>query len=173
MSVGESSSPCPPSWVPSPLGVTATVLAEVFGQGRRTAFLAILGPVSEGASAEVLAGVEAALGVRLTAAHRALLRDQDGFGRWYGEVFLFVYGTEDVIAVNHEMTDHPGFLAFGSDGSRELIGFDLRAPDPPVVMIDITSAGWDAALYQAESLAAFMAQRERGEDFRWDRPYRP
>jgi SAM-dependent methyltransferase len=37
-------------------------------------------------------------------------------------------------------------------------------------MIDITSAGWQAALFQAGSLAEFMRQRQDGEDFRWARP---
>ena len=40
-------------------------------------------------------------------------------------------------------------------------------PGPPVVMVDITSEGWDEALTQSPSLAGFLAQRARGEPLRW------
>lgn len=126
-----------------------------------------------GATEVELDAVEDALDVRLTTEHRALLAEQNGFERWHGDVYLAIYGTESLVGVNRELERLPGFVAFGSDGARELIGFDLRASPPPVVMIDVTSAGWEEALYQAESLAEFMNQRARGEDFRWDEPYRP
>lgn len=84
-----------------------------------------------------------------------------------------VYGTEDLVEVNRELERHSGFLAFGSDGSREIIGLDMRASSPPVVMISITSAAWEDALFQAESLSEFLEQRARHEDLRWDVPYEP
>lgn len=73
-----------------------------------------------------------------------------------------IYGTESLVVVNAQIEGHPGFLAFGSDGSREVIGLDMRRTPPPVVMIDITSAGWDEALYQAPSLTDFMRHRTSG-----------
>jgi hypothetical protein len=128
--------------------------------------------VTEGATPADFAVVEQALGVRLLADHRALLATENGWERWFGDCFLMIYSTEAVVGVNREIDRHPGFLAFASDGGRELIGFDMRSASPAVVMIDITSAGWEEALFQAASLAEFMQQRASGEDFRWDEPYR-
>lgn len=127
----------------------------------------------DGASDAELDAVGSSLGVELPAELRGLLRSADGFEAWYGDVFLKVYGAEDLIAVNAEVEGHPGFLAFASDGSRELIGFDLRRSPPPIVMIDITSEGWHEALLQARSLAEFMERRGRGEPLDWTTPYEP
>jgi hypothetical protein len=102
--------------------------------------------VSPGATKTELDAAEAALGQPLLAEHRALLAKENGSEHWYGDVFLMIYATESLVAVNREIERHPGFLAFASDGSRELIGFDTRATPPPVVMIDITSGGWEEAL---------------------------
>jgi len=126
-----------------------------------------------GASEVDLARVESALGVQLTPEHRELLVAENGWERCFGNCFLTVYGTDDLVAVNREVEGHPGFLAIASDGSRELIGFDMRVDTPPVVMIDITSAGWDEALFQADSLSEFLEQRARHEDLRWEVPYQP
>ena len=129
--------------------------------------------MSEGATENDIGTVERVLAVELPAEYRALLSVQNGWEQWYGEVFLMVYGTDALVGANQVIERHPGFLAFASDGSRELIGFDLRQRPSPVAMIDITSAGWGDALFQAESLDEFMAQRSRGEDLRWDQPYEP
>lgn len=130
-------------------------------------------PVGAGASEADFARVESALGVQLTTEHRELLVVENGWERWYGDCFLMVYGTDALVAVNRQVEGHPGLLVFASDGSRELVGLDMRVGSPPVVMIDITSAGWEEAMFQAESLAEFLAQRARHEDFRWDVPYQP
>lgn len=129
--------------------------------------------MAPGASEAQLKAVEAALGVRLTTEHRALLVEANGREQWYGDVFLMIYGTDSLVAVNREIERHPGFLAFASDGSRELIGFDMRTTASPIVMIDVTSGGWDEALFQADSLVEFMNQRARGEELRWEQPYQP
>lgn len=129
--------------------------------------------VTDGATPADFEVAEQALGARFLADHRTLLAKENGWERWFGGCFLMVYSTEVLVRVNREIEGHPGFLAFASDGSRELIGFDMRSPSPPVVMIDITSAGWEDALLQAESLADFMQQLASEEDYRWDEPYRP
>lgn len=126
-----------------------------------------------GATESELRAVEAALGQALPAEHRAPLAEENGGSQWYGDVFLMIYGTDEMVTANQELERHPGLLVFGSDGSRELIGFDLREEPPPVVMIDITSAGWEEALYQAPSFTEFMRQRSAAEGLRWDEPYEP
>jgi hypothetical protein len=127
--------------------------------------------VAEGASETELATAEGRLGVRLVSGHRSLLSEEDGWQRWFGSCFLMLYATADLVDVNQEIERHPGFVAFASNGSRELLGFDMRRANPPIVMIDITSAGWHEALFQADSFGEFMAQRLRHEDLRWDTPY--
>jgi hypothetical protein len=97
--------------------------------------------VPTGATEVELDAIEDALDVRLTTEHRALLAEQNGFERWHGGVYLAIYGTESLVAVNRELERLPGIVAFGSDGARELIGFDLRASPPPVVMIDVPQRG--------------------------------
>jgi SMI1-KNR4 cell-wall len=129
--------------------------------------------VTNGATEADFAAAESGLGVELIPEHRALLAAENGWERWYGECFMMMYGTASLIEVNAEIERHPGFLAFASDGSREIVGLDMRVKSPPVVMIDITSAGWEDALFQADSLSEFMAQRAGHEDFRWDEPYKP
>ena len=146
---------------------TRSTAGLAFAGGRRQA-----GRVA-GASEADLDAVESALGVRLPAALRELLGQTDGFEGWYGDVYLAVYGTDALVAVNLEIERHPGFLAFGSDGSRELIGLDLRRSPSPVVMIDITSSGWGEARFQAATLAAFMEQRAQGAALFWDVVYEP
>jgi len=131
--------------------------------------------MSDGATEVELRAVERELGVELPAELRALLTSQNGWERWYGDAFLTVYGTGDILAVNQEQHGYElrtGFLAFASDGSRELIGFDLRQTPSPIVMIDISS-DWDGAVYQAPSLDEFLAQLSRGEGLRWDAPHAP
>jgi len=124
-----------------------------------------------GASEAELAAAEARLGVRFPAALRELLAAENGFQRWYGKVFVWVYDVATLVESTEMIEDHPGLLIFGTDGGRERFGVDLRRPEPPgppVVMVDITSEGWDEALAQAPSLADFLAQRERGEPLRHD-----
>jgi hypothetical protein len=96
---------------------------------------------------------------------------ENGAERRYAGVFVMIYGTDELAAINLEIEGHPGFVAFGSDGSRELLGLDTRRTPAPVVMIDITSSGWSEAVYQADSLAAFLNQLASGQGLRWDTPY--
>lgn len=127
--------------------------------------------MTEGATSEEIDAAEAALRVTFPSELRVLLETKAGSEAWYGECFLMIYSLESLVAVNREIERHNGFLAFASDGSRELVGFDTRQHAAPVVMIDITSGGWAEALFQALSLDEFLQQRQRGEDLRWDDPY--
>ena len=124
-----------------------------------------------GATEADFAAVEQTLGVQLIAKHRELLAVENGWQRWYGECFLMMSSTNGVIESTQLVERHPGFLGFASDGSREIIGLDMRRDPQPVVMIDITSAGWQDAMFQADSLEDFMERLRTGEGLRWDVPY--
>jgi len=124
-----------------------------------------------GASDQEISAAEHRLGVTFPPELRALVAHQDGSEEWFGDTFVLMYSVAAMVDVNGEVDGHPGLLIFGSDGSRELIGLDLRVANHPVVMIDVTSRGWDEALLQAPSLHEFMAQRLRGEPLRWEDRY--
>jgi hypothetical protein len=65
---------------------------------------------------------------------------------------------EQVRVLRAEFEPHDGLLVIGGDGSSELIGFDLRRDPPPVVLLNITSAGWASALHQAPDFSTFWRQ---------------
>lgn len=115
-----------------------------------------------------LGAVETAMGIRLPVELRDSLLASNGSGEWFGEVFVELFDTKTLVAVNTEIEHHPGFLAFASDGSRELLGLDLRRQPPPVVMIDVTSPGWEEARWQAATYGEFMEQRRHHAPLRWD-----
>lgn len=62
-------------------------------------------------------------------------------------------------------------MLIGGDGAGEAVGFDFRQEEPPVVLVNLVSAGWHEAIYQAPTFTAFMEQRERGEEFKWTSGY--
>ncbi len=126
-----------------------------------------------GATPDRLDAAETAIGRPLPPELRVLLAADDGHEARYGEVFVSFYDTVTLVDVNVEIEDLSGFLAFASDGGRELIGLDTRRAPPPVVMLDITAAGWSDGLYQAPSLEAFLEQLHSDAPLRWDVPYRP
>ena len=127
--------------------------------------------VATGATDQEISAAEQRLGVPFPAELRTLLREQAGSQHRLGDLSVMIHDIETIVRVNLEIERHPGFLAFASDGSREMIGLDLRAPTRPVVMVDITSAGWADALLQAPSLDDFLDRCRRGEPLRWDVPY--
>jgi hypothetical protein len=61
-----------------------------------------------------------------------------------------------------EGPEHPGIAWIGTDGGREGIAIDLRRPDSPVYLVQITSEGWSDAIVQAESVEDFIAAVEAG-----------
>lgn len=64
---------------------------------------------------------------------------------------------------------HPGIAIIGGDGGREHLALDLRADPAPVMMVEITSAGWDGSVRQAADVASFLARVEAGTfDFIWE-----
>jgi hypothetical protein len=135
----------------------------------------ILGAVNPGASDEQLSEVEEALGIMLPAGLRSFLSETNGLDATESGVRL--HGTDDITALNlhgdgvHD--SHPGLLVVGSDGSREQVGLDLRTPEPPVVLVDITSEGWNSGYLQASRFSEFLDHVRRGGGLSWSTPYLP
>ncbi|GAA2106616.1 hypothetical protein [Actinomadura alba] len=71
-------------------------------------------------------------------------------------------------AWEHGTEAHPGIAIIGGDGSREQFALDLRQDPSPVLMVDITSDGWDPAIRQADDVGVFIERIESGTfDLTW------
>ena len=57
---------------------------------------------------------------------------------------------------------HPGIAIIGGDGSREQLVLDLRHDPAPVLLVDITSSGWDSASSQADDVSVLIDRIEAG-----------
>ncbi|HWH99991.1 MAG TPA: hypothetical protein VNT27_06650 [Propionibacteriaceae bacterium] len=63
-------------------------------------------------------------------------------------------------------------IYIGGDGAAEGLAYDMRAADPPLVLVNYASEGWSEGFYQASSFTTFLeVVAERGWDFhtRFDR----
>jgi len=111
---------------------------------------------------------ERRLGVRFPADYRSYLLGQNGLKGWFGDVYLELYPVSRVVDAT-EAHDHqtwqPGLVLIGGDGAGEAVGYDFRKPEPPIVLVNLVSAGWNDASFQAASFTEFMGQRRRGEEF--------
>lgn len=126
------------------------------------------------ATAEVILAAEGRLGVTFPEDYRRFLLSQDGLKGWFAEIYLELYPVQSVVDYT-EAHDHqdrfPGLVFIGGDGASEAVGYDFRKAEPPIVLVNLVSAGWHEALYQAPTFTAFMEQRARGEDFNWKDGY--
>ena len=113
---------------------------------------------------------ERRLGVRFPDDYRSFLLSRNGVKGWFGEVYLELHPVCDVVEmteVHGHQLSHPGLVFIGGDGAGEAVGYDFRKVRPPVVLINLVSAGWHDASLQAPSFTEFMGQRGRGEEFSW------
>jgi hypothetical protein len=126
-----------------------------------------------GASDAEIRAVEARLGLAdgFPSDFREWLGITDGAEGWFGDYYVMLYPRDGIVAAT-EAADAderlPGFVAIGSDGSREILAYDFHKSAPPIVMVDIVCEGWPEALFQAASFAEFMAQRDAGEPLKWE-----
>ena len=64
---------------------------------------------------------------------------------------------------------HPGIAIIGGDGSREQLVLDLRKDPAPVLLLDITSAGCETGIRQADDVGQLVDRIESGEfEFSFD-----
>jgi hypothetical protein len=118
---------------------------------------------------------EAALGKPLPAAWRRYLQGPSWFRRGWlpSGCYVWLYPPGEGVDVLGEWgpeaaAAHPGVAIIGGNGAREHLVVDLRQVPSPVLLIDITSEGWPAALHQADDLGAFVDRVESGDfDYAW------
>lgn len=65
-------------------------------------------------------------------------------------------------AWDHGADAHPGIAIIGGDGSREQLVLDLRSDPAPVLLVDITSSGWDSAVRLADDVGELIDRIEAG-----------
>jgi SMI1 / KNR4 family (SUKH-1) len=136
------------------------------GARLRRAIRVMIDRVGESAASKEarLVHAEAALGVRFPDDFRTDICERDGAGLDLSSGdSLQLFAIDELPGQNQipQVETHPGLIVFGSDGSRELFGFDFRRRPPPVVMVEITSAGWEEAIEQAPTFAGFLERMER------------
>jgi hypothetical protein len=115
----------------------------------------------------------AVLGRPLPRTWRAYLR-----GPWFHRgwlpsgCFVWLYTPREALEIQEAWDEgaaaHPGVAVIGGNGAREQFVLDLRRDPSPVLMVDITSEGWDAAIRQAADVERFVAAVEAGTfDLTW------
>lgn len=124
------------------------------------------GPVSDVEFVEA----EHALGRPLPQAWRSYLQGRSWFRRGWlptSGAYVWLNTPREMLSLHEawgEATDaHPGIAVIGGDGSREQLVLDLRSDPAPVLMFDITSAGWESGIRQADDVSRLIDRIESGE----------
>jgi hypothetical protein len=100
---------------------------------------------------------EQVLGRPLPQAWRSYLQGRSWLRRGWltSGAYVWLHTPRETLGLHEawaESTDaHPGIAIIGGDGSREQLVPDLRRDPAPMLMLDITSAGWEGAIPHAES----------------------
>ncbi|MGW4946017.1 hypothetical protein ACWEOZ_31050 [Actinoplanes sp. NPDC004185] len=123
------------------------------------------GPVDDAEFVEA----EQALGRPLPRAWRSYLQGESWFRRGWltGETYVSLNMPREMLRLHEageEATDaHPGIAIIGGDASREQLVLDLRKDPAPVLLLDITSAGWETGIRQAGDVSQLIDRIESGE----------
>lgn len=122
------------------------------------------GPVGDREFAEA----EEALGRAVPAAWRAYLQGASWFRRGWmaGGDYVWLHSPSEMIGLHEAWGDstgaHPGIAIIGGDGAREQLVLDLRGDPAPVLLVDVTSGGWDGAVRQAGDVGELVERVEAG-----------
>ncbi|WP_218191712.1 SMI1/KNR4 family protein [Pseudomonas sp. B28(2017)] len=95
-------------------------------------FTSLLAPISFSQAIEPLQQIP------LPADYLSFLQSKNGDEGWLGEDYFILWRADDLVSLNHKYeVEHyaPGIFLFGSTGSGDAWGFDLRANPPTVVRI--------------------------------------
>nr|BFE59898.1 hypothetical protein GCM10020063_044240 [Dactylosporangium thailandense] len=122
------------------------------------------GPVSD----QEFTDARDALGTELPAGWRAYLQGASWLRRGWmtSGAYVWLNTPREMLELHHawdESADaHPGIAIIGGDGSREQLVLDLRSDPAPVLLVDITSGGWDDAIRQADDVGELVDRIEAG-----------
>lgn len=123
------------------------------------------GPVGD----QEFADARQALGRPLPAAWQSYLQGPSWFRRgWMPDdaVYLWFNTPGEMVELHRAWGDstdaHPGIAIIGGDGSRAQLVLDLRSDPAPVLLVDITSSGWDSAIRQTDTVGELIDRIEAG-----------
>lgn len=129
------------------------------------------GPVSD----QEFTDAEKALGRALPAAWRTYLQGASWFRRGWmtSGAYVWLNTPREMLEVHAAWEAgadaHAGVAVIGGDGSREQLVLDLRSDPAGVLLIDISSGGWDSAIRQADDVSQFVDRVEAGTfEFHFD-----
>lgn len=114
------------------------------------------------------ADAEQALGRPLPAAWRDYLQGLSWLRRGWlaSDTYVWLQTPREMLTLHQAWEDsadaHPGIAIIGGDGSREHLALDLRRDPAPVLLVDITSSGWDSAIRQADAVDDLIDRIEAG-----------
>jgi cell wall assembly regulator SMI1 len=120
------------------------------------------------ASEAKITHVERHFGVRFPDDYRKFLLTHGGMDEFVqpARTYVVIHAIDELIPINEAgliQERFPRAVVIGGNGSREMLTYDFRDAEPSLVLLDITAEDWSAALYQAPSLTALLAQLpERG-----------
>jgi hypothetical protein len=112
--------------------------------------------------------VERHFGVRFPDDYRTFLLTRGAMDEFVppANAYVVIHAIGEVIPINEAgliQERFPRAVVIGGNGSREMLTYDFRGAVPSLVLLDISAEDWSAALYQAPSLPALLAQLpERG-----------
>lgn len=128
------------------------------------------GPVGD----EQFTRADEVLGRPLPEAWRAYLQGSSWFRRGLlaTESYLWLNTPTEMLEIHGawgpSTRAHPGIAIIGGDGSREQLVLDLRQEPAPVLLVDITSEGWDSAVWQADDVGQLVNRIESGDfEYSW------
>lgn len=122
------------------------------------------GPVGD----QEFADAYEALGRALPAVWRTYLQGGSWFRRgWMASgAYVWLNAPREMLELQDAWGDsggaHPGIAIIGGDGSREQLVLDLRSDPAPVMLVDISSGGWDRAIRQADDVSQLIDRIEAG-----------
>jgi hypothetical protein len=121
------------------------------------------GPVDDREFADAAAVLEGTL----PGEWRGYLQGRSWFRRgWmdHGEAYVWLYTPREMLEIQESWAEatatHPGVAIIGGDGGREQLVLDLRQDPAPVLLVDMTSEGWDEAIPQAATIGDFIGHIE-------------
>lgn len=114
------------------------------------------------AAAGAVAAAEEALGLLLPEDYKAFLRLHDGAKGWIGNTRLELWRAGELAAINR---DHAslGLLAFGGDGGKALLAFELHSPRWAVAIVPLDDIRSNSARPVARSFSGLFHRLARSE----------
>jgi hypothetical protein len=109
------------------------------------------------------------LGRPLPEMWRTYLQGPSWFRRGWlpNQCYVWLYTPAEMLGLHDAWGEstraHPGIAIIGGDGSREQLVLDLRHEPAPVMLVDITSAGWEGSVRQADDIGQLINGIESGD----------